>query len=100
MSLGAGTNRRSPMPAISSTCQSAISPIGEIRKSSRSCVLGLIWDSFFHLRPRPGHLFLQHPPDVELELAELSRGRKLHEVARMGKRHLDDLFDAPGLRRH
>src|SRR6478735_11330798 len=98
MSLGAGTKRRSPMPAISSTCQSAISPIGEIRKSSRSCVFGLIfWDSFFHLRPGPRHLFLQHPPDVELELAELGRGRKLHEVARMGKRHLDDLFDAAGL---
>ena len=31
MSVGAGMKRRSPMPAISSSCHSSSSPIGEIR---------------------------------------------------------------------
>src|SRR6185437_202467 len=46
------------------------------------------------------HFFLEHTPDLELELAKERRHRQLHQIARMRKRHVDDLLDAAGMRRH
>src|SRR5262249_31659686 len=45
-------------------------------------------------------LLLQHLPDIELELPKLRRCRQRHEVARAGKRHVDNAFDAARLGGH
>src|SRR5262249_62193537 len=55
--------------------------------------------SLLCLRPGARDLFFEHPPDVELELAELGGRGERDEIARVREGDLDGLLDASRLRR-
>src|SRR5258708_17487217 len=124
MSLGAGTKRRSPMPAWIRISHSTRRPIGDSRYISRSrrtdgrvlmrvrsyrsfgarespaAALANAGSCALLLAPGAHDLAFQLPPDPELQGAELGRGAELHQLARVRKRHRHHLFDAARLRRH
>ena len=100
MSLGAGMKRRSPNPSSRRTCQTQEKP--DRRDEVEQALARLVGQGAHCSASRAcaHHFLLEHAPDVELEPAELGRGRQRHQIARMRKRHVDDLLDAARMRRH